>query len=152
MLPWFEKFTFNKTLYTNWKIHHAVDLGKTYIYFSSYFCKFYTQITGCRLHIITANFKAICKCNKTLTRKTISLFVVLNGIQHIANVSYTTTRKLAVVGTITTRSWRKHDEVATWTTRSTFLWIVMLQTEYMNKVMSDSFLPLKMKTAAFLWK
>jgi len=43
------------------------------------------------------------KCNKTLTRKTISLFVVLNGIQHIANIPNTTTRKLAVVGTITTR-------------------------------------------------
>lgn len=67
-------------------------------------CKFYTQITGCRLHIITADFKTIYKCNNTLTRKTISLFVVLNGIQHIANVSNTTTRKLAVVGTITTRS------------------------------------------------
>lgn len=60
------------------------------IHFSSYFCKFYTQITGCRLHVITADFKTIYKCNNTLTRKTISLFVVLNGIQHIANVSNTT--------------------------------------------------------------
>jgi len=60
-------------------------------YFSSYFYKFYTRITGCRLHITTADFKTIYKCNNTLTRKTISLFVVLNGIQHIANVSNTTT-------------------------------------------------------------
>jgi len=60
------------------------------IHFSSYLCKFYTQIIGCRLHVITADFKTIYKCNNTLTRKTISLFVVLNGIQHVANVSNTT--------------------------------------------------------------
>jgi hypothetical protein len=39
----------------------------------------------------TANFKILYKCNTILTREAISLFVILNGIQHIADVSNTTT-------------------------------------------------------------
>lgn len=64
--------------------------------------------------------------DQRLTFKTVPLLFIFNRIQHIANIANTTTGKLAIVRTITTRSRGKHDVVAAETSRPTVCRIVML--------------------------
>jgi len=127
---------FNNNLYTVGKHSYSQKyILKRHKPLTFSLCFLETLHTNHRMHtidILQLYPKVTVNSNVTLTTKAIPLFLVLNGIQNVANISNAATWKFAVVGTITTRSWCKHDKVAIWATRSTFLWVIMLQIEYTN--------------------
>lgn len=70
-----------------------------------------------------------CEAVNVQTFEAVTLLLVFDSVEHVADVTDTAAAKLAVVGAISTRSRCKHYEVTTESSRPALGWVIMLQTK-----------------------